>query len=303
MPGVLSRTALAMCLCVLALLAPLANAEPGMPDPKALAAMDAALKAVLASKIAGPTTVQLRDQAVLKLPGGYAWVPEPAASDLMRAFGNHPGDTQLGLVLPQSREQQWIAVARFEPAGYVKDDDALNWDVEGLYKTLLDGTATGNEERVAKGIPEIEIGGWVERPAYDPATHRLVWSMSVKTKGEPADAVAGINYNTYALGRDGYVSLNLLTSLDVVGRDKLEAQRLLSSLEFNEGKRYTDFDASTDNVAEYGLAALVGGVAAKKLGLLAVAAAFLAKFAKIILLAGVGAAVGISRIFRRRPEG
>ena len=40
----------------------------------------------------------------------------------------------------------------------------------------------------------------------------------------------------------------------------------VAALNFNEGKRYADFNASTDKVAEYGLAALVAGVAAKKLG-------------------------------------
>ena len=43
--------------------------------------------------------------------------------------------------------------------------------------------------------------------------------------------------------------------------------------EFNQGKRYGDFDSTTDKVAAYGLAALVAGVVVKKLGLLALLAA------------------------------
>ena len=66
---------------------------------------------------------------------------------------------------------------------------------------------------------------------------------------------------------------------------------MLSALNFSEGKRYADFNESTDHVAEYGLAALVLGVGAKKLGLLAMAGVFLAKFAKLGFLAllGIGA--------------
>ena len=45
---------------------------------------------------------------------------------------------------------------------------------------------------------------------------------------------------------------------------------LLADLDYNSGKRYEDFNASTDHIAEYGLAALIGGIAAKKLGLNAV---------------------------------
>ena len=45
-------------------------------------------------------------------------------------------------------------------------------------------------------------------------------------------------------------------------RDKSAAHELLGALDYLEGKRYADFNASTDRVAEYGLAALVGGIAA-----------------------------------------
>ena len=47
------------------------------------------------------------------------------------------------------------------------------------------------------------IGDWVEKPTYDGATHRLVWSLPVRHKGAAADAPTSINYNTYALGREG----------------------------------------------------------------------------------------------------
>jgi hypothetical protein len=45
------------------------------------------------------------------------------------------------------------------------------------------------------------------------------------------------------------------------------AHGLLGDLGYNADKRYEDFSASTDRIAEYGLMALVSGVAAKKLGL------------------------------------
>ena len=93
------------------------------------------------------------------------------------------------------------------------------------------------------------------------------------------------------LGREGYVSLNLITSSSTVEADKPAAHELLAAVNFNDGKRYGDFNASTDKVAAYGLAALVGGIAAKKLGLLAAAGVFIAKFAKVIIV-GVAAAGG-----------
>src|SRR5262249_6681092 len=111
---------------------------------------------------------------------------------------------------------------------------------------------------------------------------------------------SSVNYNTYALGREGFMSLNLVTDRSRVAQDKTAAQALLGALEFNDGKRYTDFNASTDRTAEYGLAALVAGVAAKKLGFFALIAAFFAKFAKVIVLALAGLGAAFTKLFKRR---
>ena len=262
-------------------------------------AIEQAAKAMQAEQIKGPADIKLRDQAVLKLPAGYVWVPEPAAGQFMKAVGNHPDERELGLVFPASQDQGWMAVARYEEAGYIKDDDAKNWNVDDLFKSLKEGTEAANEERRQNGYPELDIIGWIEKPAYTADTHRLVWSMAARTKGAPSDEANSVNYNTYALGREGYITLNLITGQQAIAQDKVHAQVLLSALNFNEGKRYADFNASTDKVAEYGLAALVGGLAAKKLGMFALAAGFFAKFAKVILLAGAGVAAAVGRFFKR----
>jgi uncharacterized membrane-anchored protein len=62
---------------------------------------------------------------------------------------------------------------------------------------------------------------------------------------------------TYALGREGYISMNLVTDVAAVERLKPTVQTLLTNLNFDDGKRYSDFNASTDKVAEYGLAAFL----------------------------------------------
>ena len=75
---------------------------------------------------------------------------------------------------------------------------------------------------------------------------------------------------------------------------------MLTGVEFKSGKRYTDFNSSTDKVAAYGLAALVAGVAAKKLGLLALLGAGILKFAKVIVIAVVAFGAGVVRWFKAR---
>jgi len=76
----------------------------------------------------------------------------------------------------------------------------------------------------------------------------------------------------------------------------------LGALQFVEGKRYADFNSSTDKVAEYGLAALVLGVGAKKLGMFAVVAAFFVKFAKVILLGGIAVLAGVGKLLGRKKS-
>ncbi len=148
----------------------------------------------------------------------------------------------------------------------------------------------------------MQVIGWVQPPSYDAATHRLVWSLLAKDKGEPDNVAKSINYNTYALGRDGYFSLNLLSNSERIAGDKAVAHGLLGDLAYNAGKRYADFSASTDRIAEYGLMALVGGVAAKKLGLFAIAIAFVLKFAKIIFVGAAVLGAGVVQFFRRKPR-
>jgi uncharacterized membrane-anchored protein len=263
----------------------------------------AAWQAASAAGVAGPKDISLIDQATLKFPAGQFFVPKAEGARVLRALGNVVNDASLvGLVVGTGPNDGWIVVIRYIKEGYIKDDDAKNWNADDLLKNLKDGAEETNKDRIARGFPEMQVIGWVQPPNYDAATHRLVWSLLAKDKGDPDNAAKSINYNTYALGREGYFSLNLLSNSERIASDKAVAHGLLGDLSYNAGKRYEDFSASTDRIAEYGLMALVGGVAAKKLGLFALVTAFVLKFAKVILIGlGVLGAAAVS-FFRRKPR-
>lgn len=286
------------------------SATPATPTAPATAStassleaeQEAAFKAAKAVQKAGPADIPLRDQAHLKLPEGYIWVPTPAAAQLMRSMGNRTDDTFIGAIFPADDNADWMAVVKFVKEGYIKDDDAKDWNADDLLKSLKEGTEAANEERAKRGIPGIEVTGWAQKPQYEAATHRLVWSALSKKKGDTGDR-QGVNYNTYALGREGYLSLNLITNAKDLDTYKPDAAKLLAALQYDDGKKYADFNSSTDKVAAYGLAALVAGVAVKKLGIFALALAFLAKFAKIAVVAGGAAIWGVAKIFKKKnPE-
>jgi uncharacterized membrane-anchored protein len=269
---------------------------PAAADPNA-----AVWKAAGEAMIHGPQSVTLQDQAKIELPAGYGFVPQAQATKVMEAMGNQVGSSFMGMIFPEGDEDGWFVTVDFERSGYIKDDEAKDWDADGLLENLKEGTEAGNEHREQIGAPPIKVTRWIEKPAYDAAAHQLVWSAEIRLKdGEDPDP--GVNYNTYVLGREGYISLDLVTSLSSVEAQKPAARQLLAAVNFNEGKRYGDFNSSTDKVAAYGVAALVGGLVAKKLGLLAVVAAFFVKFAKLILVGIAAGGAGIAKWWKGRSQ-
>ncbi len=288
---------LRLAVAAAALLAATAAQAQGKAD----AEIEAAFEAAKQTAVQGPSDVKLADQATLKLPEGFVYVPPDEGKRIMAAMGNRVGAGLLGLVFPgDDPDANWFVVMSYVDSGYNRDDDAKDWNADELLANLKSGTEEANKDRQARGIPEMEVLGWVEAPRYDAATHRLVWSAATKDKSEAGATPRGVNYNTYALGRQGYVSLNLVTDYASIAKEKPIAQRLLGALEFNAGRRYADFDSSTDRVAEYGLAALVGGFAAKKLGLFATLGLLLAKFWKVAAIAGVGLVAGLGKLLGRK---
>jgi uncharacterized membrane-anchored protein len=280
-------------------LAPWAQAGAQPPTTAQQQAMRAAAAAAREALVAGPASVPLRDEATLALPEHFGFIPRQQAVALMSAMGNRTGDGFLGLIVPRGEHRAWFVAVVYQPSGYIKDEDAKHWNADKLLESLKEGTEASNAERVRAGIPAIVVTRWIEPPGYEPDSHQLVWSAEARRK-DGSDGDPTVNYNTYLLGREGYVSLNLITGASTVDTDKEAARQLLSAVSFVPGKRYADFNSSTDKVAAYGLAALVAGVAAKKLGLLALLAATIVKFAKVIVVAAAGLFAAIARWLKGR---
>ena len=276
-------------------------ADPGPGNTREEQA-NAVRAGIAKAMVRGPAAVALRDQASLSLPEGFGFIPQKEAAAFMKFIGNHTDAAFMGLLVPldsaaERKGSQWFVTVDYDPAGYIKDDDAKHWDSDKLLQSLKDGTEAGNADRVSAGIPPLMVTRWIQAPVYEASSHRLTWSAEAKQKNTP-DSDPTINYNTYVLGREGYISLNLVTATSTVDQDKTDAGKLLSAVDFKSGKRYTDFNSSTDKVAAYGLAALVAGVAVKKLGLIALIGAALVKFSKVIFIAVIAFGAGISRWFK-----
>lgn len=250
----------------------------------------------------GPRNINIFDEATLSLPAGEKFVPASTAARLLRSMGQPVDDKRLvGMVIPAQEDGNWLAIIQFVKEGYIRDDDAQHWKADDMLRRLSESVAQSNPSRKAHGFSELEMRGWAQAPAYDAATHHLVWGAVVRKKDQPDDAAhQAVNYQTVALGRDGHLDLTVASNLTSFAADKSVANALLADIDYLPGKRYADFDKFTDRVAEYGLAALVVGVAAKKLGLIAVLLAFAAKFGKLGVLISFVTAALVKRFGKRK---
>lgn len=282
-----------------------AAAQPAPPAPSAAQARvteaRAAITDAVAHAVRGPASLALSGGAHIALPANMLWMPGDYARRVLRSWGNSPGGNTLGMFAARNAGHDWVAVVSLTQDGHVRDDDSASLNAADILGKLREGQEEANKDRFARGFPGLELTGWLQPPAYDTRTHRLVWALLLED-ADGTDANPTVNYNTRNLGRDNYISLNLITSRNDFAADKPLADRLLNGFAFDPGHAYRDFNAGTDHVAEYGLAALIGVVALKKLGLLALMAAFVLKFAKLGALAVVAAGAALRRIFRRQPR-
>jgi uncharacterized membrane-anchored protein len=212
----------------------------------------------------GPIDVPLLDEAVLHVPAGEVFVPQPQADRLLDLLGDPGSHSEVsGLILPRDPRASWVLPVRFHKVGYVRDDDVRTWDADGLLQGLKQSIEEQNAVREKAAMPALTVVGWSEAPIYDSAHQRLAWAVTTRAISAKPDDAARVEYNLIALGRDGYFRMDLTMALAELPALKPVVQQQLAALEFNPGKRYADFDARTDRPSALGLAALVVDVAAQ----------------------------------------
>ena len=279
-------------------------ALPAQASSKAASVQDrqSAMAALEAAIVQGPAVIDLHQQATLNLPAGYIFMPSPQVNYLLEAQGNELDDGFVGMIAPANNDD-WAVMVTYLPDGYVSDADAAKLNPDQLLKDLRAGAAQNAAHRHSMGQPGLNVVGWVNAPAYDTQTHKLTWTLEGSVENDEASEHFA-NYNMKVLGREGLFSVTLASSASAIATYKPMADSLLANIQFNPGKRYADFNASTDKVATYGLAALVTGVVAKKAGVLAVIGLALAKGAKLIMIAVLGGLAALKNMLTgRRKKG
>ncbi len=93
--------------------------------------------------------------------------------------------------------------------------------------------------------------------------------------------------------------LNFIAGMEQKALIEAQLDSVLAIAEFNQGSTYADFDPELDEMAAYGLGALVAGKVIAKTGLLAAGLIFLKKFGIFIVL-GIG--VFLKRFFSKKES-
>ncbi len=242
--------------------------------------------------------------AVFALDSNFKYLEQRDARRVLEEFwGNPPDETVLGLVVPTAvslaEDASWAVVVTASEDGYVSDVEASAIDYDALLKDMQASTAEENDLRRDEGYPTVDLVGWAAPPRYDAAAKKLYWAQELAFEGDDSHTV---NYEVRVLGRRGYLSLNAVASREDLPAVAAGMQRLIPQVNFVAGERYADFDSSTDQVAAYGLAALVGGTLAAKAGLFGKLFAALLAAKKIVIPLAIGAVALVARLFKRKSS-
>lgn len=242
------------------------------------------------SWVEGPQTVSVGSNGTFSIPAGYVFLSSADTRRWLEEVSQNPSSGNEFLFAPSSLS--WWAIFQYEATGHVKDDEKI--DADALMTSLRENQEQGNKERQTRGFPMLLNLAWKYPPFYDPATRRLEWAKSFVASDTGQEAV---NYETRFLGREGVMSATMVASPEQLPVAVPEFKAAVSGYSFVAGQRYTEFKQG-DNVAEYGLAALVAGGAAAALA----KAGFLAKYWKILVGVGVALFAGIGSLFRRKDK-
>ena len=98
-----------------------------------------------------------------------------------------------------------------------------------------------------------------------------------------------LNYDVRVLGRKGVLVLQAVSGISQLDSVKQNIDPLLHAVAFTDGNKYSDFDASTDEIAAWTIGSLVAGKVLAKAGFFA----FILKFGKLFVIGGI---FGISLI-------
>jgi uncharacterized membrane-anchored protein len=244
--------------------------------------------------------------ATLNVPTNFYYLnANDTKTVLVDLWGNPPTQVEgtLGMLIPSDLSPLdpdcWAVTISYSDSGYVKDGDAGKINYDDLLKQMQKAVQENNKAREQKGYADIQLVGWAAPPRYDAATHKLYWAKELNFQGESENT---LNYDIRILGRHGVLELDAVAPMHELSDIEKQTPNVLGMVNFDQGNRYADFDPKVDKVAAFGIAALIAGGVAAKLGLFKLILVFLVAAKKFIILAAAAVAAWFRKIFKRRKD-
>lgn len=278
----------------------LAQQQPPSPDDR-----EAAIR-----RAAGELKLQ---SGVIKLANGKAEVnaehlsylsPADAEKLLVQVWGNPRGTgrNSLGALVPRGfdplTDESWAIIVYYSDDGHVSDAAAAKIDYAELLSEMKEQIRDANPERVHNGGNELDLIGWARPPYYDQASHKLHWAKHIRSIGGDS-----LNYNVRVLGREGVLELNFIAAMTSLPEIEKAIPVVLTDVNFTDGNRYDQYQAGSDKLAEYGIAALIAGVALKKVGLFGGILVAILAAKKFIIIGAIALFAAFGGFFKRLRRG
>lgn len=235
-----------------------------------------------------------KGNGTLTVPKKFKFLNAEQTQYVLHDLWENPEDTNiLGALLPEdlgvTNPDCWMFVISYEEIGYVNDDDANDINYDDLLADLKKDVAAENAEREKLGYGKAELIGWASKPYYDDKAKVLHWAKEFNFDGSDTNT---LNYDLRVLGRKGMYNVSAVAMMEQLDVVKSSIPEIITSIQYNEGSKYSDFDSSVDEVAAWTIGGLVAGKVIAKTGLLAI----LAKFGKFIFIGLLGL-LGIGKKF------
>lgn len=236
----------------------------------------------------------------LTVPSGFVFLNKEQTSHLIVDYWNNPKDRMdnvVGALVPSNINYFYqistAYIISYDNSGYVPDDDANDIDYDDLLKTIQE-----QEKEENKSLPTDQQSttiGWARTPKYIYDRHVLVWAKTLSFQYGNT-----VNYDMRILGKNGLVSINAVVDPEECEEVVSLESTIISSLKYDNGYTYNDFDASSDKVSEWTVGSLVAGGILAKSGVLAKIGVLLLKCWKLIAIGIVAVGAGIRKYFKSK---
>jgi uncharacterized membrane-anchored protein len=214
------------------------------------------LALALREAIGAPARADIGDQATVRLSEELLILPRDPAAKLLAVERIAVPANFVALLLGADGMEE-PGFVQFIPSGFIDASAALAWSAEDMLASLNDTVSRGNPDRVKNQHQALEARRWVLPPHYNPTSHRLTWAALILPVTAPRESDGEVAYHAVGFGREGYVALTFVSSLQKAEDTDRMMNDFLEGLNFRPGKAYGDA-VPTDKQAPNGLAGAMG---------------------------------------------